>query len=117
MIRSIHAVTDTTEPYMKKHLYWLSSLLLAGWAAGAHAQDVWAYQVIMPNNDVRMMPKPPRDLTYPPAGVPMPIVYGNDNPGVVLTPQQAASRRNAPQLIIMLIPAGLADRTVTSNYP
>src|SRR6187401_3221656 len=55
--------TDTTEPYMKKHLYWFSSLLLAGWATGAHAQDVWAYQVIMPNNDVRIMPKPPRDLT------------------------------------------------------
>ena len=56
------------------------------------------------------------DLTYPPRGVPTPIIYGK-NPGVVLTPQQAAARRNAPQLVIMLIPASLAERAAYSNIP
>ena len=102
---------------MKMRLCWLSCLLLAGWGTGAQAQDIWAYEVIMPNNQVRITAKPPRDLTYPPAGVPTPIVYGNENPGVRLTPQQAAARRNAPQLVIMLMPAALAERTAFSTVP
>ena len=102
---------------MKTRLSCLSFLLLAGWGTGAQAQDVWAYEVILPNNQVRISATPPRDLTYPPASMPMPIVYGNENRGVTLTPQQAAARRNAPQLVIMLIPAALAERTVFSSVP
>ena len=102
---------------MKKFLYWLSTLLLTSWATGAQAQDVWAYEVIMPNNEVRLTAKPPRDLTYPPVGMPMPIAYGTENRGVTLTPQQAAARRNAPQLVIMLMPAALAERTTFYSVP
>lgn len=100
---------------MKKILYWLSSLVLAGWTLGVHAQDIWAYEVIGPNNQAKLTFKPPVDLTFPPTGMTLPIVTGNDNRGVVLTPREEAERRRAPHLIIMLIPAQLAERTSATS--
>ena len=95
---------------MKKLMYWLSSVVLAGWTLTVHAQDVWTYEVIGSNNQPNITFKPPRDITYPPEGMPMPIADASERRGVVLTPQEAAARLNAPKLIIMLIPAALADR-------
>ena len=95
---------------MKKLLYWLSSVVLAGWTVTVHAQDVWTYEVIGSNNQPNITFQPLMDLTYPPAGMPMPIADAGDRRGVVLTPQEAAARLNAPKLIIMLIPAQVAER-------
>ena len=95
---------------MKKLLYWLSSVVLAGWTVTVHAQDVWTYEVIGSNNQPNITFQPLMDLTYPPAGMPMPIADAGERRGVVLTPQEAAARLNAPKLIIMLIPAQVAER-------
>lgn len=95
---------------MKNLMYWLSSVVLTGWTLTVHAQDVWAYEVIGSNNQPTITFRPPRDLTYPPAGMPMPIADASERRGVVLTPQEAAARLNAPKLIIMLVPAQVADR-------
>jgi hypothetical protein len=96
---------------MKHLLCFLSALVLSGWALGVSAQEVWAYQVVGRDNQPRLVLKPPVDLTFPPPGVPLPIVMGNATTGVALTPREEAARRNAPHLIIMLIPAQIADRT------
>lgn len=96
---------------MKKQMYWLSFVMLAGWALSAHAQDVWTYQMVGPNDQSKVTFQPPKDLTYPPAGMPMPISYSTENRGVVLTPREAQARRNSPQLVIMLIPAAIAERS------
>jgi hypothetical protein len=95
---------------MKKLAYWLSSIILAGWTLTVHAQDIWAYQVIGSNNQPTITFQPPKDLTYPPAGMSMPIAYAGETRGVVISPQEAAARLRAPKLIIMLIPAQIADR-------
>ncbi|HEV2007914.1 MAG TPA: hypothetical protein VGQ88_04240 [Burkholderiales bacterium] len=100
---------------MKKLMYWLSSVVLAGWTLSVHAQDIWAYQVIGSNNQPTITFQPPRDLTYPPAGMPMPIAEVGERRGVVITPQEATARLRAPQLIIMLIPAQIADRRRYGN--
>ncbi len=98
-----------------KYLLTLATLL-AGWSANVMAQDVWSYQIVSANNQIRVTDTPPRDLTYPPPGMPMPIVMGNENRGVVLTQREAAARRSAPQLIIMLIPAQVAERRRTASF-
>lgn len=95
---------------MKKLLYWLSSVVLAGWTLTVHAQDVWTYEVIGSNNQPIITFQPPMDLTYPPEGMSMPIADASERRGVVLTPQEAAARLRAPKLIIMLIPSQVADR-------
>lgn len=102
---------------MKKLLYWLSSVVLAGWTLTVHAQDVWTYEVIGSNNQPIITFQPLRDLTYPPEGMPMPIADASERRGVVITPQEAAARLNAPKLIIMLIPASVADRRRYSISP
>ena len=96
---------------MKNLLSLLSALVLSGWALGVNAQEVWAYQVVGRDNQPTLVLKPPVDLTFPPPGVPLPIVMGDAVTGVPMTPREEAARRNAPHLIIMLIPALIADRT------
>ena len=96
---------------MKKILYLLSSLLLAGWVLNAQAQDIWAYQIIGPGTQAPMTFKPPTDLTWPPAGAPAPVAISGPNRGVVMSAQEVAARRNAPHLIIMVIPAQIAQRS------
>ena len=95
---------------MKNFMYWLSSVVLASWTLTVNAQDVWAYEVIGPNNQRTVTFRPPMDLTYPPAGMPMPIADASERRGVVITPREAEARLRAPKLIIMLVPAQIADR-------
>ena len=102
---------------MKKLIYWLSSMVIAGWSLNVHAQDVWAYEVIGSNNQPTLTFRPPVDLTYPPDGMPMPIARATETRGVVITRQEAAARLRAPKLIIMLVPAQLAEQRTYSSSP
>jgi hypothetical protein len=95
---------------MKNPLYWLSSAVLACLPLTVHAQDVWTYEMVGSNNQPLITFQPPKDLTYPPDGMAMPVADAYQQRGVVLSPQEATSRLNAPKLIIMLIPAQVADR-------
>ena len=102
---------------MKKLMYWLSAMVLAGWSLTVHAQDKWAYEVIGSNNQSTLTFRPPVDLTYPPEGMPMPIASATETRGVVITRQEAAARLRAPKLIIMLVPAQLAEQRTYSSSP
>ena len=83
----------------------MSGLALALATIGAHAQSVWTYEVIGPDNTATVSSKPPKDISYPPAGQPVPIYDPKGKQGTVLTPQEAAARLRAPMLIIVLGPA------------
>lgn len=100
---------------MKKLMYWLSAMVLAGWSLSVHAQDKWAYEVIGSNNQSTLTFRPPIDLTYPPEGMPMPIASATEMRGVAITRQEAAARLRAPKLIIMLVPAQLAEQRSYSS--
>ena len=87
---------------------WLFPLLIAGWIPPAAGQDVWAYAVVGPDNQPSISFRAPIDLTYPPAGAPMPVVGPNEDAsarGIRLVPQEAARRQSAARVIIMLLPA------------
>ena len=93
---------------MHTRCFWLLPLLIAAWIRPAAAQDVWAYAVVGPDNQPTITFRPPVDLTYPPAGVPMPVVGPNEDAsarGIRLVPQEAARRQSAHKVIIMLLPA------------
>ena len=99
---------------------WISlfALLIAGWTSMAAAQEVWTYATIGADNNSTITFTAPVDLTYPPAGQPIPMIGPNEDPaarGVRLTPQQAASRLAAPRVIIMLVP--LQQATNISTMP
>jgi hypothetical protein len=98
-------------------MYWLPAMVLAGWSLTVHAQDKWAYEVIGSNNQPTLTFTPPVDLTYPPEGMPMPIASATETRGVVITRQEAAARLRAPKLIIMLVPAQIAERRSYSSLP
>jgi hypothetical protein len=49
--------------------------------------------------------------------MPMPIASATETRGVVITRQEAAARLRAPKLIIMLVPAQLAERRSYSSSP
>jgi len=102
---------------MKKLMYWLPAMALAGCSLTVHAQDKWAYEVIGSNNQPTLTFTPPVDLTYPPEGMPMPIASATETRGVVITRQEAAARLRAPKLIIMLVPAQIAERRSYSSLP
>jgi hypothetical protein len=90
---------------VKKPIYLLSCLLLAGWALAAAAQSVWTYEVLGANNQSTIDTKPPMDISYPPGNARAPIYTAAEMPrGTILTSQQAAARLNAPKLIIILGP-------------
>lgn len=105
--QTIAATTHTDRPSTFGKSWWpcLSGLALAIAASGAHAQSVWTYEVIGSDNKSTVTYKPAQDISYPPAGQPVPIYDPNKRQGIPLTPQEAAARRNAPQLIIVLGPA------------
>ena len=89
-------------------LRWLLPLLLASWIPTASAQDVWSYAVVGADNRPIIHFRPPIDISYPPAGVAMPMATPNQSQiarGVRLTPQEAAQRLSAPKIIIMTLPA------------
>ena len=85
-----------------KKLHWLIALLLTGFALEVHAQTVWSYEVIDADNKTTITATPPTDISYPAANAPMPIYNPNAPQGVVITAQEAAARRRAPMLIILL---------------
>lgn len=84
----------------------LLTALLAGWASGAGAQSVWTYEIIGADNKPVVSYKPPNDISYPPGNARAPVYYPHEMPrGTVMTPQEVAARRSAPQLVIILGPA------------
>jgi hypothetical protein len=86
---------------MKKQILWFSWLLLAGWGLGAHAQSVWTYEVIGPDNKLTFL-QPPMDISYPPANMSTSVHNANEKQDFPLTAQEEAARMRAPKLIIML---------------
>ena len=90
---------------MKKQIHGLLSMLLTGWALSAHAQTIWTYEVIGSDNQAKTTYSAPRDISYPPANVRMPMHNANQRQeGVRLTAQEEEARKNAPMLIILLGP-------------
>jgi hypothetical protein len=87
---------------VKTQLNCLTFVLLAGWALGVQAQTVWTYEVIGADNKPTITFAPATDISYPAANAPMPIYNPNAPLGVLMTAQEAAARRSAPMLIIML---------------
>ena len=89
----------------KGRLAGISGLALAMACGGAGAQSVWTYEVIGPDNKANVSFKPPKDISYPPAGQPASVYDPKAKQGTVLTPQEAAARLRAPMLVIVLGPA------------
>jgi hypothetical protein len=87
---------------MKKQTRRLTFLLLAGWALGVHAQTVWTYEVIGPDNTAKVTLQPPMDISYPPANMRAQIYNPNERQGILLTAREEAARMNASKLIILL---------------
>jgi len=103
---------------MTKRWMLLATPLLAGWALNACAQDVWTYELIGPDNEPKVTFTPPLDLTYPPPGVPMPVVHSDAEAmarGVRLSAQQDAEHLAAPQLIITLLPLAQAQHIMSGG--
>jgi hypothetical protein len=88
--------------HMKTQFSCLTFVLLAGWALSVHAQTVWTYEVVGPDNKPTITFKPTTDISYPAANAPASIYNPNVPRGVLMTAQEAAARRSAPMLIIML---------------
>jgi hypothetical protein len=79
-------------------------LLLAAAPAAVHAQNVWTYVVFQPDNRISVAPKPPHDISYPPAGQRPRISGPNEHNVVPISAAEAADRLRAPKLIILLAP-------------
>jgi len=77
-------------------------LLLAAVPVAGHAQNVWIYEVLQPDNRISVAPKPPHDISYPPAGQRARIAGPNEHNVVPISAAEAADRRRAPKLIILL---------------
>jgi len=114
---------------MKKQLTEIAALaVLAGFATGAIAQEedmpavpdaasAWAYEIIGPGNDSRISFEAPRDLTYPPKGVPMRTVSSDAEAmaGIPETSRELAERSTAPMLIITTLPMGQAQHIMSGG--
>jgi hypothetical protein len=80
----------------------LAALLM--YAATAGNAFAWTYVVIDNQGHTRYLDRSPIDLTYPPAGVPTPMVYADDHTpprGTLLSPQEERRRLNSGALLIM----------------
>ncbi|HTP94643.1 MAG TPA: hypothetical protein VMK05_02235 [Burkholderiales bacterium] len=78
-------------------------LIGAGLLACAQRAHAWSYLVIDRGDQQKFLAQPP-DLTYPPAGMPMPVLAAGESAlakAVPLAPDQERARLNRDQLIII----------------
>jgi len=88
-----------------KGLRLVTYLLLAAAPVSVHAQNIWTYEVLQPDNrSISVAPKPPHDISYPPAGQRARIAGPNEHNVVPISAAEAADRLRAPKLIILLAP-------------
>ena len=88
-----------------KGLRLVAYLLLAAAPVSVHAQNIWTYEVLQPDNrSISVAPKPPHDISYPPAGQRARIAGPNEHNVVPISAAEAADRLRAPKLIILLAP-------------
>jgi hypothetical protein len=87
-----------------KRLRLACCLLFAAAPVAVCAQNVWTYEVLQPDNRISVAPKPPHDISYPPAGQHAGIAGPNEHNVVPISAAEAADRRRAPKLIILLAP-------------
>ena len=79
-------------------------LLLAIAPCAVHAQNVWTYEIVLPDNRTVVTQKPPKDISYPPAGQLAVVSRPDETIAVPISAAEAAARLRAPKLIILLAP-------------
>ena len=89
---------------MKRSTLMLALLYGACLTSAAHA---WSYVVVDSAGNEKTYDSPPVDLTYPPAGAPMPVIGANESALDRASPLSAADERHrlsTPPLIIDDLP-------------